>query len=106
LARRRGDFAIAGAACLLALDEGGRIKRAAIALIGVAYAPLRLGAAERLLAGKAPDDAAFAAAAAEIDSIEVIDDAHVTAAYRKRLAGVLVKRALKLAAVRARELKT
>lgn len=105
-ARRRGDFAIAGVACLLALDKAGNTKRAAIALIGVAYAPLRLAAAERLLAGKPPDDAAIAAAAAEVDGIDVIDDAHVTAAYRKRLAGVLVKRALKLAAVRAQALKT
>ncbi|HTP95417.1 MAG TPA: FAD binding domain-containing protein [Burkholderiales bacterium] len=102
-ARRRGDFAIAGAGALLALDANGRIARAAIVLIGVAYAPLRLTAAERALIGAAPDEDALGAAAAEAAGIEAIEDSYVSAGYRKRLAGVLAGRALDLAARRARQ---
>ena len=102
-ARRRGDFAIAGAGALLALDANGRIARAAIVLIGVAYAPLRLTAAERALIGAAPDEDALGAVAAEATGIEAIEDSYVSAGYRKRLAGVLAGRALDLAARRARQ---
>lgn len=101
-ARRHGDFAIAGVACLLALDASGRITRAAIALIGVAYAPLRLVAAEQILAGEAPTDEVLKAAAAEAERIEAIEDAYITASYRKRLARVLTTRTLARAADRAR----
>ena len=100
-ARRHGDFAIVGVACLIALDGSGKIARAAIALIGVAYAPVRLASAEKLLAGQTPEDAAFKAAAAEAERIDAIEDTYVTSVYRKRLAGVLTGRALKLAAERA-----
>ena len=40
-ARRSGDFAIAGVACGVALDEDDRIARAAIALFGMGPTPLR-----------------------------------------------------------------
>ena len=102
LARRHGDFAIAGVGCLVALDPAGKAKRVALALVGVTQAPVRLAAAEKLLAGTDLGDAALRAAAAEIDKLEALDDAHVSAAYRKRLAGVLLGRAVKQAAARAR----
>jgi carbon-monoxide dehydrogenase medium subunit len=100
LARRHGDFAIAGVGCLVALD-GGKAKRVALALVGVTQAPVRLAAAEKLLVGTDLGDAALRAAAAEIDKLEALEDAHVSAAYRKRLAGVLLGRAVKQAAARA-----
>jgi len=102
MARRHGDFAIAGVGCLAALDPAGKAKRVALALIGVTQAPVRLAAAEKLLAGTDLGDDAVRAAAAEIDKLEALDDAHVSAAYRKRLAGVLLGRAVKQAAARAR----
>jgi carbon-monoxide dehydrogenase medium subunit len=100
-ARRHGDFAIVGVACLLALDDAGRIARGRIALSGVDVKPLRLEAAEKLLAGERPDPKAFAAAAAEARRIEALTDTYITAKYRQRVAGVLVERALALAAARA-----
>ncbi len=103
LARRHGDFAIAGVGCLLALDAKGQVRRVALSLVGLKNAPLRLAAAERLLVGQPIDDAAIAAAGAEIESIDAIGDAHVGAAYRKRVARVLLGRALKQAAARALE---
>jgi len=102
MARRHGDFAIAGVGSLVALDSAGKAKRVALALIGVSHAPVRLAAAEKLLVGTDLSDDALRAAAAEIDKLEALDDAHVSGAYRKRLAGVLLGRAVKQAAARAR----
>ena len=102
MARRHGDFALAGVGCLVALDPAGKAKRVALALIGVSHAPVRLAAAEKLLAGTGLADDALRAAAAEIDKLEALEDAHVSAAYRKRLAGVLLGRAVKQAAAKAR----
>lgn len=106
-ARRHGDFAIAAAGCLLALDEEGVIRRAAVGLGGVAQTPVRVPAAEAALLGERPDEAAFAAAAAEASRVETLSDANYSAGYRQRLAGVMVRRALAQAAAEAgaREVK-
>jgi xanthine dehydrogenase YagS FAD-binding subunit len=56
------EFALASAAVALDLD-GGKIRGARIALGGVATKPWRATEAEQQLAGKAPDEQAFAAAA-------------------------------------------
>jgi carbon-monoxide dehydrogenase medium subunit len=101
-ARRRGDFALVGVACLLALDSRNRVARAAVSLAGIAYAPVRLTAAERLLAGKALDGETIEAAAAEASRVEAKSDLYASGAYRQRLAAVLVSRALKTAHERAR----
>jgi aerobic carbon-monoxide dehydrogenase medium subunit len=101
-ARRRGDFAIVGVGCLLSLGSNGAIERAALAAVGVAYGPLRLSAVERLLAGSRLDEKLLAAAAAEASTIEAKSDLYASGAYRQRLAGVLVSRALKTAHERAR----
>jgi xanthine dehydrogenase YagS FAD-binding subunit len=55
-------FAVVSAAASLRLD-GGRIAEARLALGGVALKPWRAREAERLLAGRAPDEPAFRAAA-------------------------------------------
>ena len=92
-ARRRGDFAIAGAAALLEFADD-RICRAAIVVFGVEPAPRRLGQTERALLGRKLDDDALAAAAEEARSLDAMSDVHVSAAYRRRLAGVVTRRAL------------
>lgn len=101
-ARRRGDFAIAGVGCLVALDSANRVQRAAISLVGVAYAPVRLTDCERILLGKPMDEKALEAAAAEARKIEAKSDLYASGAYRQRLAGVLTARALTMAHERAR----
>jgi CO/xanthine dehydrogenase FAD-binding subunit len=101
LARRQGDFAMAGVGCLIALDGKGMASRVAIALIGVTSTPVRLPGAEKLLIGTDLADDAIHAATAEIDALDALEDAHAGAAYRKRIAGVLLKRAIRLAGARA-----
>ncbi|MCG6875882.1 MAG: FAD binding domain-containing protein [Betaproteobacteria bacterium] len=102
LARRQGDFAMAGVGCLVALDGNSKVRRIALSLIGVTTTPVRLSAAEKLLTGSDLAGEAIKAAAAEIGALEALDDAHATGTYRKRLAGVMLGRAIGRAAERAR----
>lgn len=103
IARRHGDFAIAGVAAEVLKAADGSCARARLALTGVADRPLRAKAAERLLAGSPLSDELFARAAeAAVADLDPTGDVHATAEYRKEIAGVLVRRALALAAGRAR----
>ncbi|HEY7174244.1 MAG TPA: FAD binding domain-containing protein [Micromonosporaceae bacterium] len=100
--RRSGDFALVGAATVVTLGANGTIAAARISLSGVAGEPYRAIAAEASLVGVTPDDAAFAEAAAlAAAGVDPPSDLHGTAAYRKHLTGVLVRRGLKQATSRA-----
>jgi carbon-monoxide dehydrogenase medium subunit len=99
-ARRHGDFAIVGAAALLAAHDG-LVRRISLTLFGVAATPARIAAVETMFAGKRLDAAVLRAAAAETASIEPIADIHAGADYRRHLAQVLTLRALADAAKRA-----
>ncbi|HEY1362018.1 MAG TPA: xanthine dehydrogenase family protein subunit M [Xanthobacteraceae bacterium] len=98
-ARRRGDFAMAGAAAFYDADESGRARNAHVGVIGVGDRPRRLPSVEALLDGQRLDAATIAraeqAAAAAVDAQE---DIHASAAYRRALAGTMVERALLQAA--------
>jgi carbon-monoxide dehydrogenase medium subunit len=97
-ARRRGDFALAGAAVFYDVDDG-KAANTHVGAIGVADRPLRLPAVEHVLNGNKIDEAIIAKAeAAASASVEPADDIHAGGAYRKALVGVMVERALKSAA--------
>ena len=100
-ARRHGDFALAGAAALLDVGADNIVRRAALALFGVAEQPVRVDAAEATLTGKAVDATAIQTAAAAAWLIEPISDIHAGGEYRRHLAQVLSARALTDAARRA-----
>ena len=97
ITRRQGDFALAGAAVVVAPGgaavPGGHVR---VALFGVAPCAFRAAAAEAALAAGAPgaEVAALAAAAADPQG-----DIHATAAYRREAARVCVLRALAAAGV-------
>jgi len=93
-ARRRGDFAIVGAAALLELGSDKAVRRASVTLCGVATAPLRMGAAEAALTGRLLDRAAMEGAAATARSLEPMSDIHAGADYRRHLAEVMIRRAM------------
>lgn len=102
LSRRHGDFAIVGVAAQVTLDESGRIAQAALALCGVGPTPVRARQAEAALAGAEPTDEQFRAAGAlAAQEIDPASDIHASADYRRRIAAVLVRRALSQAAQRA-----
>lgn len=98
--RRRGDFALAGVA-LFYDDEGGKARNVHIGAISVSDTPVRLSRAEKVLEGRAVDEAAIAeASAAASAEVEPMDDIHASARYRKSLVGTLLGRALQAAANR------
>jgi carbon-monoxide dehydrogenase medium subunit len=104
LARRHGDFAVAGAVVGVQLDDGDRVTRAAIALIGMGSTPVRATAAEAAVTGGGVDDAdpheVGALAVRDLDSIP--DDLHGSAAYRTRVGAAVVSRAWRSATQEAR----
>jgi aerobic carbon-monoxide dehydrogenase medium subunit len=99
-ARRRGDFAIAGAASLIEVAPDRTVRRASVALCGVANIPVRVGDAEDMLVGKELSATAARAAARATNSVEPLSDIHASANYRRHLAEVLTFRSLRAAAAR------
>jgi len=94
-ARRRGDFAMAGAALFYDEDAAGSVINAHVGIIGVGDRPRRLPQVEAVLNGRAIDEATIARAAeATSSSVEAQEDIHASAAYRRALAGIMVERAL------------
>jgi carbon-monoxide dehydrogenase medium subunit len=85
LARRHGDYAIVGLAATARAD-GTRLKDVRLAYFGVGNTPLRATKSEAALAG---GDVEAAVAALDLDPH---DDIQASAAVKKHLAGVLLRR--------------
>ncbi|GIW13176.1 MAG: oxidoreductase [Tepidiforma sp.] len=101
--RNEMDIAVASSGAFLALDPGGRIADARVALGAVAPTPILVPAARDALLGRLPDADAFAAAGqAAYDAASPIDDMRGSAAQRRHLARVLTVRALENALRRIR----
>jgi carbon-monoxide dehydrogenase medium subunit len=101
--RNEMDIAVVGVGASVTLD-GEKIKSARIGLAAVAATPLVATKAAESLAGKKLDEASLAEAgrlASEITS--PIDDMRGTAEYRRHITGVLTRRALAIAAERAKK---
>lgn len=94
LARRHGDFAMAGAAVAVELDDGGRVRRCAIGLFGLGPTPERGTAAEAALVGEAADAPPPEVGRLAVSALQSVpSDAHGSAAYRTRVGAVMVARA-------------
>jgi carbon-monoxide dehydrogenase medium subunit len=104
VARRHGDYAQVGVAAMVALEPGGRCREARLVFLSVGDGPVEAIAAEEMLRGEVPSDAAFAAAAAAVERVvDPTGDIHASAAFKRHLAGVVTRRALRAAAARARD---
>lgn len=104
ISRRHGDFALVGAAVWLTADSGGICKDCGIALTGVGPCPVRARAAEQRLKGERLGESLFAQVAQVVPhEIDPTSDLHASAEYRRRVAGVIVRRALAIAQSRLRE---
>ncbi|HET7290800.1 MAG TPA: xanthine dehydrogenase family protein subunit M [Vicinamibacteria bacterium] len=97
------SYAVVGVAALVEI-VGGRCARVAVAVGGVTTRAFRAAAAEQALSGKAADDATFAAASEQVRGAirDPMSDLYASGEYRTHLAVVLTRRALALAAERAR----
>ena len=104
--RRAGDFAIAAVAAAVWID-GGTIVDAGIGLSALGPTTLRATQAEQLLRGSSPSEELFADAGtmASEDS-SPLADSRGPVDYKRHLAGVLTKRALRRATARALKQET
>jgi aerobic carbon-monoxide dehydrogenase medium subunit len=99
--RRAGDWAIAAASAALWMD-GNTIADAGLALSAVGPTTVHVTRAEELLRGQAPSDELFdQAGAIGSEDCSPVADGRGPVDYKRHLAGVLTKRALRRAAARA-----
>ena len=124
LERKVGDYAVAGAAVQLTLGDDGKVTQAGIGLTNLGMAPIRASAAEAALTGarlvargglrgafqrvrdaiaKAPDadDVIAAAAQAAADATDPVADRRGSVEYKRNMARVLTRRAIRKALSRA-----
>jgi aerobic carbon-monoxide dehydrogenase medium subunit len=99
--RRAGDFAIAAASAAVWID-GGTISQAGLALSAAGPTTIQVTRAEELLRGAQPSEELFAnAGEIAAEDCAPIADGRGPVDYKRHLAGVLSKRALRRAVARA-----
>jgi carbon-monoxide dehydrogenase medium subunit len=102
LKRKVGDYATAAAAVVITM-AGGKVGACSIGLTNVAETPLWAEEAAGILVGSALDAATVKRAVAAAETITApASDARGPAAYRTKMAGVMLTRALARAKARAR----
>jgi CO/xanthine dehydrogenase FAD-binding subunit len=106
LVRRQGDFAIVGAAAIVALDPSGQVADCRLAICGAGPAPWRATQVETRLHGREPVAALLdEAAGLTMEAADPASDVHASADYRRKMVRVFARRALALAVERARNEK-
>ncbi len=94
--RRAGDFALGMALATYDL-AGGAMRNVRVGLGGIEEKARRIAVAEAALEGRQPGEKVFAtAAAAAIADVDAMEDASTSQEYRRDLAGVAIRRALKV----------
>ena len=104
IARRKGDYAMAGLAATLSLDSNGKIKDAMLVYLNVGDGPMIAKEAAISLIGKSPNKKAFADAAiiASVKEISPFGNVHASVDYQRHLSAVLTERALDIAHQRSK----
>lgn len=102
VAMRAGDFALAGAAARVSVDDRGRVGALKVVVFAACTSPTRLGEVEERYVG-APLDGDLVPSVARdyAAAVQPVADLHASAQYRRHLTGVVVTRALEQAARRA-----
>jgi len=107
IARRKGDFALIGVALRAELDAEETIQKAVIVMFGVDRKPLRMERAEAILKGRRISEAFLRELSGVVaEELQPDSDIHASAAYRKEVGGVLVRRALESALAKLKETRT
>ena len=95
-------YAVVGVAAVVTMS-GGKCQSAAIGVTGVAGKPYRATAVEKALTGQSLDEATVAKAAAHAaEGVDPQGDLYASGQFRAHLASVYTKRAVLLAASRAK----
>lgn len=101
LARRHGDYALAGVAVSVELDDHAICRAAQLVYLNAGPTPMPAPHAAELLIGQTITPASTAAAAAAAQQeIDPVGDIHASADYKRHLAAVLTQRALQTAVER------
>ena len=107
IARRKGDFALIGVALRAELDGEETVQKAVIVMFGVDSKPLRMERAEAILKGRRISEAFLRELSGVVaEELQPDSDIHASAAYRKEVGGVLVRRALESALAKLKETRT
>lgn len=102
LERKVGDYAIAGVATYITLDEQGNVTYAGIGLTNVGPTPIKARAAEQSLLGKPLDDASMQQAAdLAATAAQPASDSRGPAEYKRAMVHTLTVRALRKSLARA-----
>jgi aerobic carbon-monoxide dehydrogenase medium subunit len=105
LARRRGDYAIAGVVATVSVDDSGAPAAARAAYMSCAPTPVAVDLGPAIVGGHrldAPDGDAKALYELVAGALDPTDDIHATGEYRRHLAATLTARAVARALARAR----
>jgi carbon-monoxide dehydrogenase medium subunit len=96
VARRHGDFALVGVMAGAVVDDDGKGTSVRVALFGVADTPIRATEAEAALEGQQLGDRHLAEEAGRIAGslVQLREDAHATAGYRRAVTETLVRRSV------------
>jgi carbon-monoxide dehydrogenase medium subunit len=99
IAHRAGDFALAGAACVLATDASQVITSMDLVVFGSSTSPTRLRDVDQRTVGQTiSTDLVLEIASAYADGITPLDDRHGSGAFRRHLTRVMATRAVRQAA--------
>jgi CO/xanthine dehydrogenase FAD-binding subunit len=102
VARRRGDFAIAGVAAMITLDGARRCTKIRLALCGVDETPVDASEAGACLVGQTVADDAIESVVAAVQSrIAPAGSVQASADYQRHVAGILTQRTIVSACERA-----
>jgi 4-hydroxybenzoyl-CoA reductase subunit beta len=102
--RKGMDFPMAGVAAMVKRTPSGTIEQAKLVLGAVGSSPKEVPNAVRLLEGHKPTDDLLQSASREaVDRAQPVGNLAMNASYRKKMVGVLVKRALRRALTMAPE---
>src|SRR2546428_1834747 len=106
VARRHGDYALVGVGAVVTM-AGNVCTQARLAFTGVGPVPVRIPDAEAVVTGKMVTDGVLAELGKLVTQlIDPTGDIHASAEYRKDVAGVLARRAIRAAAERAKTSQT
>ena len=105
IARRHGDYAQAGVAAIIRLDESGICRQARLVYLNLGDIPTVADQAASALVGHLPSTDLIQSVArhAAQHEIDPVGDIHATAEYRRHLAFILGQRAIAKAVARARD---
>ena len=95
------SYAVVGVAGMIGIEKG-MVTRAVVVVGGITSNPMHAAAVESALMGMEPTEANIAAAAEKMDIAATMGDSYASAEFRAHLAKVMARRALILAAQRAK----